>query len=344
MNIPFHPLLLKKVVMKRFLPLFILLLLLSACLPQAPSAPTVGLIPVRLPLGYIPNVQFAPLYVAMQRGYFRAEGLDVSLDYSMETDNVALVGAGQIAFAVVSGEQVLLGRAAGLPVVYVMNWYRKFPVGIVSLADAKIQSMADLKGKRIGIPGLYGASYIGVRALLEAAGLKENDVTLDSIGYNQVAALTSGQVQAAVVYVANEPVQLKSEGYQVNILRSADVIALVSNGLITNEKTLKENPELVRKMVRATLHGIADTISDPQAAYEISKTYVEALAKADETVQKQVLAASIDLWSVPTDTSPAGYSNPIAWDNMQTVLLRMGLLKAPLELKQVFSNDFLPEK
>ena len=169
-------------------------------------------------------------------------------------------------------------------------------------------------------------------------------MTLDSIGYNQVAALTSGQVQAAVVYVANEPVQLKSEGYQVNILRSADVIALVSNGLITNEKTLKENPELVRKMVRATLHGIADTISDPQAAYEISKTYVEALAKADETVQKQVLAASIDLWSVPTDTSPAGYSNPIAWDNMQTVLLRMGLLKAPLELKQVFSNDFLPEK
>jgi NitT/TauT family transport system substrate-binding protein len=321
--------------------LLLLVLLLTACVPLGSSlavTPTVATI--RLPVGYIPDIQFAPLYVAIDKGYYRQAGLDVNLDYNTETDSVALVGANQMSFAVVSGEQVLLGRAQGLPVVYVMAWYKQYPVGVVSLAKENITKLSDLKGKKIGIPGLYGASYIGLRALLDAGGLKERDVTLDSIGYNQVAALAAGQEQAAVVYVTNEPIQLKAKGYDVNLLSVADYLQLVSNGMITNEKTLQENPDLVKHIVSATLQGLTYTSAHPDEAFQISKKYVENLSKTDPAVQQQVLATTIRQWQL----DPPGYSDPQAWKNMQDILLKMGLLKKSLELSQAFSNAYLPAK
>ena len=292
---------------------------------------------VRLPMGYIPNVQFAPYYVAVEKGFYQDQGLDVELDYNFETDGVSLVGADELKFAVVSGEQVLLARAQDLPIVYVMAWWNEYPVGITAMMEKNIVTPADLKGKKIGIPGLFGASYVGLRALLNEAGLQEEDIVLDSIGFNQVEALASGQEDAVVIYVSNEPIQLEAMGYDVSVMPVADYVHLASNGIITNEKTIQENPELIRRLVQATLKGIDYTIRNPEEAFEISKKYVEGLSDANQNVQMKILLTTISYWKADT----LGYSHNKAWENMQDVLLNMKLLEEPLDIDKAYTNEFI---
>jgi NitT/TauT family transport system substrate-binding protein len=90
-------------------------------------------------------------------------------------------------------------------------------------------------------------------------------------------------------------------------------------------------------MVEASLRGVADTLANPDEAFEISKKYVENLDQADQSVQREVLAATLPFWM----TDRLGYSNPAAWENMQSILLDMGLLSQPLNLDQAYSNEFI---
>lgn len=323
--------------------MFGMALCLSACTGSGSATPeatkgAASLTKIRLPMGYIPNVQYAPFYVAVDKGYFAEEGIEIEFDYSFETDGIALVGAGELPFTVASGEQVLLARAQGLPVVYTFAWYQQFPISVVSAPELNITKPADLKGHVIGLPGLFGANYIGLEALLFEGGLSASDVTLEAIGFNQVEAYASGQKDVVVGYTANEPIVLAAQQFKFNEMRVSDYVQLTANGIVSNEKTIAEHPELVRGMARALARGMADTIADPDAAYEICKKYVENLSQADEKVQKQVLLTSIELWKA----DHIGLSDPQAWSNMNDLLVKMGQLSAPLDVSKAFTNDFVP--
>jgi NitT/TauT family transport system substrate-binding protein len=317
---------------------FVLLSVSCAPIPAAPNP--VELTRVRLPMGYIPNVQYAPFYVAVDKGYFREEGIDLEFDYSFETDGMALVGVNNLQFTLASGEQILLARSQGLPVTYVYGWWQNYPVSIVAKAESGIDTPEDLRGKRIGVPILAGASYVGLRAILAANGLEESDVRLEVTGFNQVEALLSDIVDAVVVYTNNETVQLRARGMDVNEFRVVDYVHLASNGIVTNEVTIQENPELIRRMSRAVTRGLEDTFQNPDEAFEICKKFVEGLAQADleiQAVQREVLATSITFWENET----LGRTDRDAWENMQSVLLEMGLIPQALDLDQAFSNDFI---
>ena len=186
-------------------------------------------------MGYIPDPQYAPFYVAVEKGYFAEEGIEIEFDYSFETDGMALVGANELPFALVGGDQVILARAQGMPVVYVMEWFQRYPIAVVSKEAAGIETPADLAGRNVGLPGFFGASYVGYAGLLSANGMEMADVNANDIGFNQVESLLTDQSEAVVVFANNEPVQLAARGEAINVINVADYMDMVSNGLITNE-------------------------------------------------------------------------------------------------------------
>ena len=319
----------------------LVMLFLVACRAPGAVAPstTNSMTKVRLPMGYIANVQYAPYYVAVERGYFKAEGIDLEFDYKFETDGVQLVGAGELPFAVVSGEQVVLARAQGLPVKYVAQWYHQFPIAVIALQTSAIKTPQDLKGKTVGLPGFFGATYVGWRAFLNANGLAETDVNLQEIGFTQVAALQQGNVDAVVGYSNNEPIVLEENGYPVTVFNVADQVDMVANGILTSEKVAQDSPQLVRGFIRAFLKGVADTIHDPDAAMQIAVKYVEGL-KANDAIQRRVLLASVEMMKAG-DKRP-GESTAAAWQNTRQILMAMGQVKSAADVTTFFTNEFLP--
>ena len=324
------------------IPFTIILLLAAACAADfgtgaVPATETKALQPVRLGIGYVPDVQFAPLYVAQKKGFYADEGLEVEIQYGFENDFVALAARGEREFAIASGDQVILARSQGLPILYVMKWYQRYPVALVMPTETGINQPSDLAGKKVGLPGYYGASFIGWKALVYAAGIEESEVDLREIGFTQTAAIQQGLVDGAMIYIANEPNQLRNQGMEVDVIEVSDYIDLVSNGLVAGETLIAENPDLVRRMVRATLRGLADAIANPDEAFAIVRQVIPEITDETAPTQRQVLADSIELWR----SDQLGVSDPQAWQESVDFMTESGLLEEPVEVGQLYTNEFI---
>jgi NitT/TauT family transport system substrate-binding protein len=337
----------------------IVAVLLSGCYPTTPMAntpaaskapvqsgdsggtPVIPTVPtkVTLAMGYIPSVQFAPFYVAQARGYFRDAGLDVTFRYGFESDLLKLVGTNELQFMIGSGEEVILGRSQGLPVRYVMRWYRRFPVVLLAKTDKGIKTPADLVGKTVGISMLSGASYVAWEALVYASGLDASKVNLQVIGFTQAATISQGRVDAALDYVVNGPVQLRLAGQDVTVIPVSDFVDLPSNGIITNDKTIQEKPQLVQALVTAALAGLADTLADPDAAFDLSLKAVPEAGGEQAKVNRAIFDESLKLWQA--SAADLGRSDPAAWANAAVFMRKMGLIQTDVTAGDLYTNEFV---
>jgi NitT/TauT family transport system substrate-binding protein len=332
-----------KKIIQRIVALVLVVGICAACTPiVAPQAEVEGtaadeLREVALGVGFVPNVQFAVFYVGMEKGFFREEGIELELRYGFEDDYLKLVGTDALQFMIGSGDQVILGRSQGLPVRYVANWFSRYPVVVFARAEAGIESPGDLAGKRIGIPGPFGASYVAYRGILEAAGLTEADVQTESIGFNQAAAVSEGTVDAAVDYAVNGPVVLAQAGIETTQIALDSYLRIPANGLVTNEKTLESEPDLVAGMVRALRRSIEYTLANPDEAFEISLEFVPEAGGDNRAANRAVFDASLDYWSGGDGTTEAE-----DWAVAVEFMERIGLIETLPEVEELFTNEFLP--
>jgi NitT/TauT family transport system substrate-binding protein len=197
--------------------------------------------------------------------------------------------------------------------------------------------MKELAGKRVGIPGFFGASYIGWKALVYTTGINERDVILKQIGFTQVAALQQDIVDAAVVYIVNEPIQLRNAGVDIHVIEVSDKIDLVSNGLVVGETLITSEPELVQGIVRATQRGLLYTIGHPDEAFQIARSIIPEMSDDIAVVQRQVLEASIELLR----SDMPGYTSQQAWQDSVGFMRQSGLLDKPVDVNTLYTNRFM---
>ena len=320
-------------------------LLLAACAvpspsvrPSASATPSVAALrPVRLLLGFRPDVQFSPFYLAQQAGYYADAGFTVTIEYKSDADLVRLVADGQAEFGVADATDVMISRTAGIPIRYVSTLYDLFPVALIGPAGKvpRAGDLASLAGKRIGTPGKYGSSWHALLAILDAAGLKEADVTIREYpAFNQVDGLLNGDVDLITGFRNNEPLRLAARGMAVDLLTVEDVAPLPGPGIIVGDQLLADEPATVAAFVAATLKALQAIAADPRIGLEAAIS-VEPTIAGDGTTALAVLEATIDLWR-GGGSVPSGAIHEAIWVRGYATMRRLGLVDGSVPVREMF--------
>jgi NitT/TauT family transport system substrate-binding protein len=308
--------------------------------PDVTGGPPVAL---KVGLGYIPSVQFAPFYYAQQAGYYTEAGLEVTFENKIDPDLVTLVGQGAIDIGVADGTSVIPAVSQGIPVRYIATIYGTYPSIVFAKASSGITKAADLEGKKIGIPGKYGSSWIMLQALLGSADLKPDDAAIvEYPDFGQGVAVQAGAVDAATGFANNEPVQLELTGTKAVILHVDDVVALPGPGLISGNDALgEEKAEAIATFVSVTLRAMTEIAANPALGLDAAIAAVPELATSRET-QAAILDATIASWSPAGGGADFGTIDRAGWEASLAYLTTLGLVPNPVVVDDLIRDDLLP--
>lgn len=292
---------------------------------------------ISVPLDWYPNANHAGLFLALERGYFADEGL--APDFYTPADPTTVlqtVGAGRDAFGISYQTDVLLARAAGVPVVSVLALVQKPLQGIMVLAESGIGRPGDLAGKTVGYPGIPSQEAF-LATMLEADGAAMDDVELVNIGFDLVPGLVSGRVDASLgAFWSHEPILAEQEGFATTMLNVDDwgVPPYYELVLVASEETVAQKRDLAERFLRATRRGYEDAIADPAAA-------IAALAAAspdlDVPVEEKGIALLAPVWA--EEGVPFGTQTAARWDAYAAWMVEHGLIPADVDVSAAWRGD-----
>lgn len=283
---------------------------------------------ISMVIGYIPHVQFTPLYVGMEKGIFEKYGITLTIEYGFGIDAFTLILTNKIDCTLSDSDQLFIAKNKGLPLKSFFQYYQDYPVSIVALGEDL--APASLDGKKIGVPQLFGTSYIGTRMFLREYDL-EDKVELVKIGYTQIASLVGEKVDAVTCFYNNEPIQLRKEGRSIVEWKVKDFSNLTGASFITSDATLKKERKKMRNFINALEECIKWTVENQDEALDIAINHIGTL-EGEKLFWKEVLGKTCDLFN-----SPAGYGviDKARYEETMNILLSIGLIDKKVSIKDI---------
>jgi NitT/TauT family transport system substrate-binding protein len=286
---------------------------------------------VSLLLGFQPDVQFAPFYLAQQEGLFADAGLEVTIEHS--DDVIRLVADGQSEFGVADATDVMIGRTSGIPIKYVATLYGRFPVALIGAPDVVPADPAGLAGLRIGTPGPFGSSWHALLALLDAGGLTDDDVSIrDYPQFNQVEGLLNGDVDLITGFTANEPLRLEARGFTTAQLTVDEFAPLPGPGIVVGDELLRADVEMAHAFASAVIRAQEMIAADPEIGVQAAIAEVPTIAEDRETATA-VLEATIQAWGGANFTG--AIVRPV-WDEGYATMQRLGFIDGSVPVEEMY--------
>jgi NitT/TauT family transport system substrate-binding protein len=313
---------------------------LASGIAVAASTGALAQTPVTFQLNWVaggPNAGFA---AAVVEGYYKAAGLDVTLVQGNGSGNTAqLVASGRSQLAYADAVAVTQLIAKGAPMKIVSTIYQSNPNEVSALKKTGIKSIKDLKGKKVGVPS--GSSQTTMLPLfLKANNLTEADVNLINMPMpSMVPSLLTGQVDAILGSIDAYQIQLEAQGAQLDNFRFADYgVPTVSTSIFASDSFIKDNPDVIKKFIAATLKGWAFALDNPEKAVKDLKT---VFPEMNEKLAAAELAAITPLFC-SGGAKYIGKAEDALWVKTQDLLSEVKLLPAGQDPKSYYTNAYLP--
>lgn len=286
-------------------------------------------------LKWIYQAQFAGFFTAEQKGFYKEQGIDVVLTPGgAESPSIQMVAGGGEQFGVTGMSQLMEARAKDVPVVALAVIYRKNPLIWFSVNE-DVSSAEDLVGRKVGVT-IGSNSDILFLAMLKKAGVDIEKVERVPVTYD-ISPVLTGQVDAYEGYIINQPIIAREKGFKTYIINPADYgISFYADTLFTTERMIKENPDLVRRFVKATLRGWEYAYSYPTEAVDYTLIYSDQLTENHETAMMQ---ASLEL--LKPDDEPIGTIDRKVLEEMYDLLVSNNILDKPLDIDKLYTTQFL---
>ena len=292
---------------------------------------------ITLALEWFLNPDHLPFIVAKEQGFFREEGLDVSiLVPTVPEESLELVARGKADFGVGEQTNLIKARAQRWPLISIGPLLTNTVVCLMYLKEGPIKRLENLKHRRVGWPGLeIDLPILGT--MLEAAGLNFDDILPVDVGFALTDALLTGKADAVFgAFVNYEQVEAESRGAAVEFVSPTkygvpDLYQLV---VMTSERMAAEQPALVRGFTRALMRGLTFTHQHPNEALG---TYIKANAMADPALSAKTFDKT---WPYFPETL---VQDPARWKSVMEWLLKRGVIRKLIPLEKLFTNRFVPK-
>ncbi len=317
-----------------------LVLALAAALPS--GRPAEALEKVSLRLKWLHQAQFAGYYVAKEKGFYRDEGLEMSINPGgpqIVAEN--LIASGADDFAHGGGlETTLTARQKGLPIVAVAVLFQKTPFLLVTKKDSGITRLEDFPGKKVSL-WYTGMQYI-VRGMLKARGVDPGKITEVPQAVT-MAPFLRGEVDVASVTPYNELQSLYADGHRDLVLFDpADYgIVVPRDPIVTSEKMIRDRPEVVQRFLRASLRGWKWAVENQAEAVDIVLKQNPSLKRDHQAAMLREVAKLLQ-WGPGTEHG-IGYIDRKTAEFTQKFLLEHGQLTQPVDLEAAYTMRFWNE-